>query len=94
MKHLRQYIRQFLLESRELQADLDELIHNREDHAYTVGLGTAHREYAKHQYNRVKPDVIDKSLLKAPRNLNDPVNWRFSSFRKTFAPVNSLKNGE
>ena len=38
--------------------------------------------------------VNESSLLNAPRSLNEPVNWRFSSFRKTFAPVRSLKNEE
>src|SRR5262245_5387246 len=29
----------------------------------------------------------DRSLLSAPRSLNDAVNWRFSNLRKTCAPV-------
>ena len=40
MNRLRQYIRQILLESPELQADLAELIFNREGVPYTVGGGT------------------------------------------------------
>src|SRR5215218_6296130 len=32
---------------------------------------------------------IDDSLLKAPRNLNDPVRCSISGLRKTFAPTRS-----
>src|SRR3954452_5656818 len=37
---------------------------------------------------------IDQSLLKAPRNLNDPVRCSISGFRKTRAPVRSSSAGE
>src|SRR4051794_40965773 len=37
---------------------------------------------------------IDDSLLKAPRNLNDPVRCSISGFRKTFAPVRSSSAGD
>src|SRR6202051_2179728 len=36
---------------------------------------------------------IDDSLLKAPRNLNDPVRCSISGFRKTFVPTRSLRTG-
>src|SRR6185437_4436605 len=36
---------------------------------------------------------IDDSLLKAPRNLNDPVRCSSSGFRNTFAPRRSLSTG-
>jgi hypothetical protein len=31
--------------------------------------------------------VIDATALYAPRNLNAPIRWRFSGFRRTVAPV-------
>src|ERR1700732_1472740 len=37
---------------------------------------------------------IDESLLKAPRNLNDPVRCSVSGFRKTFAPTRSSRTGD
>src|SRR3954451_15136791 len=37
---------------------------------------------------------IDASLLKAPRNLNDPVRCSISGFRKTRAPTRSSSAGE
>src|SRR5437899_9873677 len=37
---------------------------------------------------------IDDSLLKAPRNLNDPVRCSISGFRNTFVPARSLRTGE
>src|SRR5580693_789652 len=37
---------------------------------------------------------IDDSLLKAPRNLNDPVRCSISGFRKTLAPTRSLRTGD
>src|SRR5882724_316726 len=37
---------------------------------------------------------IDDSLLKAPRNLNDPVRCSISGFRNTFAPTRSLRAGD
>src|SRR6476661_9873015 len=40
------------------------------------------------------PCGIDDSLLKAPRNLNDPVRCSISGFRKTLAPVRSSSAGE
>src|ERR1043165_1520868 len=36
---------------------------------------------------------IDDSLLKAPRNLNDPVRCSISGFRKTLVPTRSLRTG-
>src|ERR1700761_6702644 len=36
---------------------------------------------------------MDDSLLKAPRNLNEPVRCRTSGLRKTFAPVRSQSTG-
>ena len=56
MKHLRQYIRKILLESPELQGELDELIFNREHVPETVGGGTQHREYSKEKIKRLKDD--------------------------------------
>src|SRR3981189_629083 len=38
--------------------------------------------------------AIDDSLLKAPRNLNDPVRCSISGFRNTLAPAGSLGAGE
>lgn len=61
MKQLRQYIRQILLESPELQDELGEFVHNREDPAYDVADGTAHREYQK-VISRAKPSRIDQSF--------------------------------
>src|SRR5438105_12437742 len=43
---------------------------------------------------RRAPGGIEDSLLKAPRNLNDPVRCSISGFRKTFVPVRSLRTGE
>src|SRR6476469_5603463 len=37
---------------------------------------------------------IDDSLLKAPRNLNDPVRCSISGLRKTVAPVRSSSAGD
>src|SRR3984957_21277484 len=37
---------------------------------------------------------IDDSLLKAPRNLNDPVRCSISGFRKTLVPTRSSRAGE
>src|ERR1700731_3534575 len=37
---------------------------------------------------------IEDSLLKAPRNLNDPVRCSISGFRKTLVPTRSLRTGE
>src|ERR1700710_1318448 len=37
---------------------------------------------------------IDDSLLKAPRNLNDPVRCSISGLRKTFAPTRSSSAGD
>src|SRR5580698_40856 len=34
---------------------------------------------------------IDHSLLKAPRNLNEPVRCNISGFRKTLVPARSLR---
>ncbi|HIJ10554.1 TPA: hypothetical protein HA278_00725 [Candidatus Woesearchaeota archaeon] len=56
MKQLRQYIRKILLESPELQGELDEFIFNREHVPETVGGGTQHREYAKEKIKRLKDD--------------------------------------
>src|SRR5580692_5712832 len=39
------------------------------------------------------PAGIDDSLLKAPRNLNDPVRCSTSGLRKTLAPTRSLRTG-
>src|SRR5580704_10840531 len=36
---------------------------------------------------------IDDSLLKAPRNLNDPVRCSISGLRKTLVPTRSLSTG-
>src|ERR1700674_2438234 len=36
---------------------------------------------------------IDDSLLKAPRNLNEPVRCSISGFRKTRVPARSLRTG-
>src|ERR1700686_103723 len=36
---------------------------------------------------------IDDSLLKAPRNLNEPVRCSISGFRKTLVPTRSLRTG-
>src|SRR3954451_7547184 len=36
---------------------------------------------------------IEASLLKAPRNLNDPVRCSISGFRKTLVPTRSLRTG-
>src|SRR6266566_7019272 len=36
---------------------------------------------------------IDDSLLKAPRNLNEPVRCSISGFRKTLVPARSLRTG-
>src|SRR6478736_8841825 len=36
---------------------------------------------------------IDDNLLKAPRNLNDPVRCSISGFRKTLVPTRSLRTG-
>src|ERR1019366_3181024 len=36
---------------------------------------------------------IDESLLKAPRNLNDPVRCSTSGFRKILAPTRSQSTG-
>src|ERR1700761_84953 len=36
---------------------------------------------------------IDDSLLKAPRNLNEPVRCSTSGFRNTFAPTRSERTG-
>src|SRR5260221_6964707 len=40
-----------------------------------------------------EPNGIDDSLLKAPRNLNDPVRCSISGFRNTFVPARSLSTG-
>src|SRR6202790_4035706 len=37
---------------------------------------------------------IDDSLLKAPRNLNDPVRCSISGFRKTRVPARSSRTGD
>src|SRR3954468_8334740 len=37
---------------------------------------------------------IDDSLLKAPRNLNDPVRCYISGLRNTFAPTRSSRAGD
>src|SRR6202166_3321441 len=37
---------------------------------------------------------IDDSLLKAPRNLNDPVRCSISGFRKTLVPTRSLRTDD
>src|SRR5258708_35808449 len=37
---------------------------------------------------------IEDSLLKAPRNLNDPVRCGISAFRNTLAPARSSSAGE
>src|SRR4030088_1922982 len=37
---------------------------------------------------------IDDSLLKAPRNLNDPVRCSISGFRNTLVPARSSSAGE
>src|SRR5882757_9036167 len=37
---------------------------------------------------------IEDNLLKAPRNLNDPVRCSVSGFRKTFVPTRSLSAGD
>src|SRR5258707_3539622 len=37
---------------------------------------------------------IEDSLLKAPRNLNDPVRCSISGFRNTFVPARSSSAGE
>src|SRR5258708_22578584 len=39
-------------------------------------------------------NAIDDSLLKAPRNLNEPVRCSISGFRKTLVPARSLSAGE
>src|ERR1700732_145827 len=36
---------------------------------------------------------IDDNLLKAPRNLNEPVRCSTSGLRKTFVPTRSLRTG-
>src|SRR6202166_130918 len=36
---------------------------------------------------------IDDSLLKAPRNLNEPVRCSISGFRNTLVPARSLRTG-
>src|SRR5438094_2994388 len=36
---------------------------------------------------------IEESLLKAPRNLNEPVRCSISGFRKTFVPARSSSTG-
>src|SRR4030081_1088026 len=40
------------------------------------------------------PSGIDDSLLKAPRNLNDPVRCSISGFRNTLVPARSLRTGD
>src|ERR1043165_4678869 len=37
---------------------------------------------------------IEASLLKAPRNLNDPVRCSISGFRNTLVPTRSLRTGK
>src|SRR6202043_3585255 len=37
---------------------------------------------------------IEDSLLKAPRNLNEPVRCSISGFRKTLVPARSLRTGD
>ena len=47
--HLRQYIRQTILESPELQSDMENFVHNRNNPPYSSSrsMSTQHREYAK-----------------------------------------------
>src|ERR1700682_5543451 len=40
------------------------------------------------------PCGIDDSLLKAPRNLNEPVRCSISGFRNTVVPARSLRAGD
>src|SRR3984957_792549 len=40
------------------------------------------------------PSGIDDSLLKAPRNLNDPVRCSVSGLRNTLVPTRSLSAGD
>lgn len=37
---------------------------------------------------------IENTLLKAPRNLKEPVRWSISGFKNTFAPTRSLSTGK
>src|SRR6266702_7697087 len=37
---------------------------------------------------------IEATLLKAPRNLKEPVRWSISGFRKTLVPTRSLSTGK
>ena len=73
MKKLRQYIRQIILESPELQSDIEELVHNRDEYpAYSSSrsMATQHREYAKtkgrdelpFRNSKMSDDDIDRSF--------------------------------
>lgn len=65
MKHLRRYIRQIILESPELQADVEEFVHNRENTPYTGPrlMSTQHREYAKTTgKNEKEHDLSDEEI--------------------------------
>jgi len=65
VKRLRQYIRQIILESPELQADVEEFVHNRENTPYTGPrlMSTQHREYAKTTgKNEEKHDLSDEEI--------------------------------
>ena len=71
MRNLREYIRQIILESPELQADMEEFVHNRENTPYTGSrsMSTQHREYAKttgrdhlSRGEQMSDDEIDRSF--------------------------------
>ena len=69
MKSLREYIRQIIFESPELQADMEEFVHNRENTPYTGSrlMSTQHREYAKttgkkEETNDLSDEEIDRSF--------------------------------
>jgi len=55
VKHLRQYIRQILIESPEMQDELDQLVHNREDQPYS-NRDTLHREKEKEDTAKKRED--------------------------------------
>lgn len=68
MNYLRRYIRQILLESPELQADIEDLVHSREDTPYSRTMATQHREYAKksgRERGLTPEDMSDDDIDKA-----------------------------
>ncbi len=81
MKSLRQYIRQILIESPEMQDELDQLVHNREDQPYS-SMDTMHREKEKEDTAKKRDDPLYVEDPQHPFPTDEEIDAKFDMRRE------------